>query len=275
MRKPNRLRIGIVGCGAIGSSLAQVVVKDFPGSARLSAVFDVQKEKSEKLAGQLKMRGLVCRDLGALIRSSDLVIEATHMRYACEIAHRVIARGKDIMVMSAGGILGRYEELRLKAGRTGAKIVVPSGAIAGIDAVKAAARGAIKSVVLTTTKSPRSFAGVAYVEKKKIKLDRIRRDTVIFEGTALEATRSFPQNINVAATLSMAGIGPKKTRVRIVASPRVSRNIHEIRIESAAGVVQTRTENVLHPRNPKTSYLAVLSAVAALKQILEPLKIGT
>lgn len=275
MRKLKRLRIGIVGCGAIGSSLAAAIVKNFSGQSVLAGIFDTQKEKSLKLARRLNMRSVPVRDLAALVRSSDLVIEATHMLFAYDIASRVIAQGKDVMIMSAGGILGRYEELRAKAAKRGVKIYVPSGAIAGIDAVKAAGMGKIKKVSLTTIKSPQSFAGVAYVQKKKIKLDRITADTVLFEGNAIQATRCFPQNINVAATLSMAGVGPRKTKVRIVASPKATRNIHQIEIESASGTVVTRVENVLHPHNPKTSYLAVLSAVAALKQILEPLQIGT
>jgi len=110
--------------------------------------------------------------------------------------------------------------------------------------------------------------------KKKIRLDNITQDTVIFQGSAAQAIRAFPQNINVAATLSAAGIGIDNTVVRIVASPGLTRNIHEVEIESEAGRIVTRTENLVHPDNPKTSYLAVLSAIATLKQILEPIKIG-
>ena len=128
---------------------------------------------------------------------------------------------------------------------------------------------------MTTKKPPKAFEGVTYLTKNNITLDGLTEDKVIFEGNADLAVFAFPQNINVAAAISIAGIGPEKTIVRIVASPHISRNIHEIEIESEAGKIFTRTENVIHPDNPKTSYLAVLSAIAALKGILSPIKIGT
>jgi aspartate dehydrogenase len=128
---------------------------------------------------------------------------------------------------------------------------------------------------LVTTKSPLAFRGVKYVEQRRIKLEGIKKDTLLFCGSAERAVKLFPQNINVAAVLSLAGLGAKNTRIKIVASPKAKKNTHEIIIDAVSGVVYTRTENILHPDNPKTSYLAVLSAVATLKQVLEPIKIGT
>ena len=177
--------------------------------------------------------------------------------------------------MSVGGIIEHYKELKVLAEEKRAHIFIPSGAICGIDGLKAANCGKINKVILTTKKPPKAFLGTPYILKKKIRLDNIVKDTIIFEGDASQAIRAFPQNINVAATLSMAGIGPEATMVRIVASPTVKRNIHEIEIESDAGKIIAVSENVIHPDNPKTSYLAVLSAIATLKQILEPIKIGT
>jgi aspartate dehydrogenase len=116
---------------------------------------------------------------------------------------------------------------------------------------------------------------VEYVQKKGIILEEIKEDTLLFCGSAEEAVRHFPQNINVAAVLSLAGLGEKNTQVKIIASPGVNKNIHEVAIVSDAAVISTRTENVLHPDNPKTSFLAVLSAIATLKQILQPVQIGT
>jgi len=141
--------------------------------------------------------------------------------------------------------------------------------------LKAAKAGGIKKVMLTTRKNPASFRGVEFIRKQKIDLDKIRKDKILFSGPAYEAVKLFPQNINVAGILSLAGIGADRTFIRIIASPLVSRNVHEIEIESEAGRIFTRTENVLHPSNPKTSYLAVLSAEAALAQILESSRIGT
>jgi aspartate dehydrogenase len=275
MRREKKLRIGVVGCGAIGSSLAKKIVSQFYRSARLSGVYDIASEKAEKLAVRCGSRALAASSLMDLIRRSDLLIEATHATSAFPIAAKTLNAFRDIMVMSVGGILAHYRELKTLAQKKGRSVFIPSGALAAVDSVKAAACGKITKVTLTTSKPVRAFSGVAYVVKKRIRLDRIKKDTVIFQGSALAATRAFPQNINVAATLSLAGIGAKKTTVKMVASPRLSKNIHEVEVDSASGRIISRTENVVHPENPKTSYLAVLSAIATLKQILGPVKIGT
>jgi len=268
------LKIGIVGCGAIGSSLAKTVISDFADKAELASLYDVDMQKAYSLSSGLD-RKIAALNLDDLISKVDLVIEATKADFAYEIAKKVISSSKDIMIMSVGGVIKNYKELRASAEEKGTRIYIPSGAICGIDALKAASRGKINKVVLTTKKPPKAFLGVPYVLKHKIRLDNLEEDAVIFEGSALQATRFFPQNINVAATLSIAGIGPEATVVRIVASPDINRNIHEIEIDSEAGKIIARTENVIHPNNPKTSYLAALSAIATLKQILDPIKIGT
>lgn len=258
------LKIGIVGCGAIGSSLARAIVSDFSGKAELVSVYDIDKKKILRLVNKFNNPRLATLSLDELIKGVDLVIEATEAKAAFDIAKKAISSSKDIMIMSVGGIIQYYKELEVLAKERNVRIFIPSGAICGIDGLKAVSFGKINKVTLTTKKPPAALA-----------LDNINEDTVIFEGDALTATRSFPQNINVAATLSIAGMGAQNTMVRIVASPHIKRNIHEIEIDSEAGKIFTRTENVVHPDNPKTSYLAVLSAIATLKQILEPIKIGT
>jgi len=272
---PKPLKIGIVGCGAIGSSLADAIVSDFSDRAELVSLYDINIEAIYKLSSKFNNQKLVALNLEDLINRVELVIEAAKADSAFEIAKKAISCGKDIMIMSVGGIIEHYKELEAKACTSGARLFIPSGAICGIDGLKAASCSKINKVVLTTKKPPKAFLGVPYVLKRKIRLDNLSEDTVIFEGNALLAIRAFPQNINVAATLSMAGIGPENTIVRIIASPNLTRNTHEIEVESDAGKIFTRTENMIHPDNPKTSFLAVLSAIATLKQILEPLKCGT
>lgn len=268
------LKIGIVGCGAIGASLAKAVVSDFSDKAELSSLYDIQIEKAHNLANKFNKK-LVALSLEDLISKVDLVIEATKSDVAFEIAKKAISESRDIMVMSVGGLIENYKELNCQAQEKGVRVYLPSGAICGIDGLKAANCGKITKVILTTKKPPKAFLGVSYIIGKNIRLDNIKEDTVIFEGSALQAVKAFPQNINVAATLSLAGIGPEATIVRIVASPCIDRNTHEIEIEGDAGRIITCSQNVIHPDNPKTSYLAVLSAIATLKQILEPIKIGT
>ncbi|MDD2927314.1 MAG: aspartate dehydrogenase [Candidatus Omnitrophica bacterium] len=271
-----KLKIGIVGCGAIGSSLAGVVVQEFSREAELCALFDVDSARAQGLSKALSGRANLAADnLKQLLRKSELIIEASSAKASWDIAKEALSAGKDVMIMSVGGIASRFAQLVTLAKNNRSKVYIPSGALCGIDGLKAAKAGRIKRITLTTTKNPGSFEGVKYVEARGINLKKIKRDIVLFSGRAGEAVRYFPQNINVAAVLSLAGIGVNKTRVRIIASPKVTRNIHEVRVESVAGNITTRTENVLHPDNPKTSYLAVLSAMAMLRQILDPVRIGT
>ena len=274
MTSEKKLRIGVVGCGAIGSSLVKAIVSDFSKEAELLSLYDIDIEKAYNLSAKLDKK-LAALNLEGLINKVDLVIEATKTDSAFDIAKKAISHSRDIMIMSVGGIIEHYQELKALAEEKKAHIFIPSGAICGIDGLKAAGCGKINKVILTTKKPPKAFLGAPYIVKKKIRLDNIDKDTVIFEGNAVQAIRAFPQNINVAATLSLAGIGPENTLVRIVASPTIDRNVHQVEVDSDAGKIIAVSENVVHPDNPKTSYLAVLSAVAVLKQILEPVKIGT
>ena len=272
----NKLRIGIVGCGAIGSSLAKFIKKDLRGRAVLSGLYDIDVAKSAALARLLSLdKRLAAGSLKQLALKSQLVIECASGQACRGIAETVLRSGRDIMIMSAGGVSGCLPVLSRLAKKHNARVYIPSGAISGVDALKAAALGKIKKVTLTTYKNPLSFSGVKFIKERGIDLSGIKKDKVLFCGPAAHAVKYFPQNINVAAVLSMAGIGPYKTLVKIVASPAVKKNIHEVRVESVAADITARTENILHPDNPKTSYLAVLSAEAVLKQILEPVRIGT
>ena len=269
------LKIGIVGCGAIGTSLAKAITRDFSDRAELSSLYDIEIEKAYKLSSAIKTKKIAALNLDDLINSVDLVIEAASGKSSYEIARKTVLAKKNIMIMSTGGIVDSYKELFVLAREKGVNIYIPSGAICGLDGLKAAGMSKINKATLTTRKPPSAFKGVAFVLKQKINLDQIKEDTVLFEGTALSAIKHFPANINVAAALSILGLGVSGTTVKIVAAPGVERNIHEVEIDSDAGTIFTRKENVIHPDNPKTSFLAVLSALATLKGILEPVRIGT
>jgi len=273
--KMRKLKIGIVGCGAIGSSLAKEIVMNFNQRASLSALFDIRPEKARFLSRKLTKSSKLCAgNLDILIKRSDLVIEASSAKAAWEIARKSLAGGRRVMIMSAGGMVEHADALLALAVKNNSEVYFPSGAIAGIDALKAANIAGVTKVVLTTRKNPAAFKGVEYAEKN-FKLTGLKKEKILFSGKAARAVKYFPQNINVAAVLGLAAIGMRKTQVRIIASPDVQKNIHEVLIESRAARIFTRTENILHPENPKTSYLAVLSAIAVLKQILQPVKLGT
>lgn len=268
------IKIGIIGCGTIGTEIAKAIDAKFKDRASLVAVSDIDKEKAKLLKNRLKIKSHIL-SIDRLIKKSDLIIEAASALVSGEVAKKAISAKKDIMIMSVGGIIKKYSALFNLAQKNNCKIYLPSGAICGLDGVKAASLGKIYKAELTTRKPAAALKGAPFIEENKINLDKITSETVIFEGSAEEAIKGFPANINVACALSIAGIGPKETKVKIIASPGYKSNIHEVVIEAESGRLMTRTDNVPSPENPKTSYLAVLSAIATLKQILETAKVGT
>lgn len=257
----------------MGTKIAQAVVAEFYSVARLFALYDIDSAKAHALSRKLKKRNIAAKSLEDLIKKSDFIVEAASGSVSADIARKAISRGRDCLIMSVGGLLDASDIFAL-ARKKGCSLHIPSGAICGIDGLKAHALARIKKVTLTTTKPPQALEGSPYVTKNKIDLSAIKKATEIFSGSAKKAVTYFPQNINVAATLSLAGIGGEKTRVRMVCAPGAG-NTHEIEIESEAGRTFVRCENEPSPDNPKTSYLAILSAIAALKRIFDPVKIGT
>lgn len=269
-----KIRIGIVGCGTIGSSLAEAIEKRFPEQAELLALCDIDKAKAEGLKAASSSDPQIL-SLDELVKVSDLVIEAASGKISFKVAQQALQHNKDVMLMSIGGILGRHEALFSLARSKGCRIYLPSGAIGGLDAVKAASMAKINSATLITRKPPQGLTGAPYLAQKKIDLASIKEETVIFEGSASEAVKGFPKNVNVCAVLSLAATGAQKTIVKIITSPEYTTNSHEIELEGDFGKLLTRTVNVPSPANPKTSFLAALSAIATLKNILDVVKIGT
>jgi aspartate dehydrogenase len=264
-----------VGCGAIGTSLVKAIQRDFRATAHVRAVYDIDPAKARQLLVSVRLPPrYAVRSLDALIRTSDLVIECAQASSAHTIACRCLKARRDVMIMSAAGVLEHVSALRRRAITSQRRVYIPSGAIAGMDAVRAAREAGITRATLETRKPPGAFIGVAYARKNNFSPASCRRDTVLFQGPAHRAVKFFPQNINVAAVLSLAGSGARKTVVKIIASPTEKRNVHEVRIESRAGNIVTRVENVVHPDNPKTSFLAVSSALALLRRIVDPVTVG-
>ena len=267
------IKVGIVGVGTIGLELARRCVTTFKEDVRLVGVIDADHDRERAVRKELRLSRKYT--LKQLVEAADLIIEAASASSAYPIAKQAMSQGKDVMLMSAGGIVRHQKEIYRIAKLHRTCLYLPSGAVAGIDALKSANVGTIKSVSLTTRKAPRGFIGAPYVVKNKINLDLITKDTLLFEGTVDKAVEGFPQNINISATLSMAGIGSKKTRVRIFACPGLPVHIHEVQVDGDFGSFVTRTQNLPSKNNPKTSRLAILSAIATLKRILGNVKIGT
>ena len=266
------LKMGIVGCGAIGSALARAIEQKFNNKACLVGLNDLDGDKAASLAGNLTKSPPVL-SLEALIRECDLVIEATGAKVSAEIARKALLSDRDVMIMSVGGLVG--SDVFDIANQRCRHIYIPSGAICGLDGVKAAAIGTISQATITTRKPPKGLQGAPYIVENKIDLEAIHEETLIFEGSAEEAIKGFPQNVNVAVSLSFAGIGIEKTRVRVMCSPHITVNSHEVVIEGDFGKLTTRTDSYPAPENPKTSYLAILAGIATLKGLLDYVRVGT
>ena len=267
------LKVGVVGCGTIGSEICRAI-DEGQVLARLVGISDIDRTKAEGLARGLQTSVPVMH-LTDLIQASDLVLEAASKAAAPAIIRGALERSRDVLIMSVGGLLEYAEEMLQLARRQGKQLYVPSGAIGGLDAIKGAMVGKVSRVTLTTRKPPRGLEGAPYVVEKGIDLKALKEPTIIFSGSAREAVPAFPANVNVAAALSLAGIGADETVVRILADPTCDKNIHEIEAEGEFGRLSVRMENVPSPHNPKTSYMAALSAIALLRRITASLVVGT
>jgi aspartate dehydrogenase len=268
----NKITFGIIGCGNIGGAMVKAAMERFTGNIRETIIYDLDAAKIVSMKKDFPQVTLAsCID--ELIGLSDLVFEAVSPDVSSAVLEKCVRAGKDVMIMSIGGVIGN-EKLLDEARSKGVKVILPSGAVAGLDAVKAMKISGIESVTLTTRKPPKSLKGAKYLEERGIDPDSIKKETVLFDGMAAEAIKAFPQNINVSAILSLSGIGPEKTRVRIISSPEYTTNSHEVTVKSKAGTLTALTDNVPSPSNPKTSYLAILSAISAIEDYFSPVRLG-
>jgi len=257
------VKVGIVGCGCIGSELCRAVDSGNV-QAEIVALNDITREHAEKVKKELRLKAPIV-SFEELLELSHVIAECAAADCAPKVVEAALSSGKTALIMSVGGLMQRpdlFDRVREDA----AHVIIPSGALAGVDAIEAAAVADIDAVTLTTTKPPAGLRGAPFIVREGVDLDSIVERTVIFEGSAIEAVSAFPQNVNVAATLSLAGIGPQRTRVEVVVDPAASANTHEVRAVGTFGTLVTKTENVPSADNPKTSCLAVLSAIAALRK---------
>jgi aspartate dehydrogenase len=201
------------------------------------------------------------------------VVAAPTQAHLQEIAPKALGAGRDLVVLSCGALLGRADWVAL-AERHGCRILVPSGAIGGLDAVKGGAIGPITAVTMESRKAPAGWAGAPWVVQQQIDLDAIQEETLIFEGPATAACPAFPANVNVLAALSLAGIGPERTTTRIYAVPGLTRNTHRVSVEGEFGSFQLEVRNV-PSENPRTGRLSYLSTIALLRDLGATMRVGT
>jgi aspartate dehydrogenase len=212
--------------------------------------------------------------LARLWEEADVIVECAPAAVLRELAEPALGNGRIVMVLSCGALLDNYDLVDL-ARRNRGRILVPTGALLGLDAVIAAAEGGIASVNMITRKPPEGLLGAPYLIAHNVDIAGLAEPRRVFSGTAREAARGFPANVNVAAALALAGIGPDRTKIEIWADPTVTRNIHRIEVESEAARLSMQIENVPSDDNPRTGRLTALSVVAALKKLVSPLAIGT
>jgi aspartate dehydrogenase len=263
--------VGVVGLGAIGRQLCRALDDGISG-LRLAGATARDRAKATDFLKSLSSPAPFL-SLDELIAASGLIVEASTQQHLQEVAPKTLEAGRDLVVLSCGGLLGRQDWVDLAAANR-CRILVPSAAIAGLDGVKGARVGAITSVTMESRKPPRGLAGAPWIEQQKIDLDAITTETLIFEGPATEACRAFPANVNVVAALSLAGIGPEKTRIKIFASPELPLNRHRIVVQGEFGRLVIEVENV-PSENPRTGKLSYLSTIALLRELGAPLRVGT
>ncbi len=258
------VRVGLVGCGNIGADLCIALQRGLI-PAEIVALTDIDDARARLLLNSFNLSASIC-GLDENAAMVNLLVECAHPAAVKDDVNAAIKYKRDCLILSVGGLM-EHPELMQEARKNNVQVCLPSGAMCGLDGIRAAMEAGLHHVTVTTRKPPKGLAGAPYLAEHGINVDNLTEATVVFEGSAREACKAFPHNVNVAATVSLAGIGPDETRVRVVADPHATVNSHEIVAEGAFGQLKTVTDNLPSPRNVKSSYLASLSAVAELRAV--------
>ncbi len=272
MASGEALRVGIAGLGAIGLPVARRLDAGIDGLA-LSVVSARDLDGARRRVADFATAPDVV-PAEALAEHADVVVECAPQAAFAAIVEPAARAGRIAVVVSVGALLDRLDLVDLAA-QNGGRIVVATGALLGLDAVRAAAEGEIASVTMVTRKPPASLAGAPYLVERGIELDGLDAPLKIYDGPAGAAAKAFPASLNVAAALSLAGIGPERTRLEIWADPGVTRNSHSIAVEADAARFSMTIESVPSADNPRTGRLTPLSVIATLRDLVSPLRVGT
>ena len=247
-------KVGIAGVGALGGIVAKALTDGLDGYV-LHAVSDASG----------KAMPVKTVDFKTLAEECVVIVECLPAAAVPDLVRETMPRGKTLVMISSCALV-LYPDIADIAKAGPGRIIVPSGALSGLDGVYAMAIDSITDSKIVSSKPPKGFKNAPYILEKKIDLDMIEKPTMIFEGNVLEAAKAFPANVNVAASLALAGIGPEKTKVEVWADPQAKGNSHEIIVKGPGSVIQAKIENVPDPGNPKSSMQAGYSIVAALKK---------
>lgn len=267
-----RIPVAVAGLGAVGFKVVAALEHGIPGLV-LTAVSARDLDRARERVGHFRAPPAVV-PVEALARHADIVVECLPPAIFQAVATPVLNRGGTLVPASIGALLAHDELIRL-ASRRGGRIIVPSGAVVGLDGLRAAAEAGLEEVRLVTHKPPSSFGGTVVTEGRTIETAAIDQPLCLFRGSAREAIRLFPVNVNVAAALSLAGVGPDKTQVEVWADPDTDRNRHAIFVRSRSNAFTAEVVNIPDPDNPKSSGITGYSIVAALRRIVGPMAVGS
>ncbi len=271
------MRVGIIGGGSIARLFLQHIRRGDLGDTQVVAIVGRSADsKGKTLADEYGVAFVTDRD-GLVAQRPDVVVEAASHEAVREHVEPLLAQRIAVIVLSGGALADDALRLRLEqaAITSGALVYVPSGGIAGLDALKAACIAGVDEVSITVINPPAAWKNIAFVGEQKIDLDKLTTAHVFYDGPARQGVPLFPQNVNIAAVLSMAGTGFDRTRLKVVADPTITRNTHLIEIKGKTGDITIKLQNVPAPDNPKTAWLACYSALAALKLVRSPIRYGT
>ena len=263
--------VGIVGCGAVGRAMLRAGDAGNLGIPVAGVNSRTASTAEDFLATLSKPPPYL--DLEELVKRSSLLVETAGGHVVPPLAQAAFGAGKDLMVISIGALL-EYPEVIEQARTSGCRLYAPSGAIAGLDGIKSACRGRVDRVEMVSCKPVAALEGAPFLIEHEIPVAGLTEKMEVFNGTAREACRGFPSNLNVSAAVSLAGVGPDLTRVRIVADPSLSRNCHDITVEGEFGLLQVHIENI-PSENPKTGRLTAMSIIQSVRDVVDPVRIGT
>jgi aspartate dehydrogenase len=267
------LKLAVAGLGAIGLAVARRVdAGELPGLLLIAAAAR-DHDKARKATAAFRAPPPMTT-LAGLAEVADVIVECLPAAHFAAVAEPAVANGRILMPLSVGALLDHWG-LVARAEETGARILVPTGALLGLDAVRAAAEGTISSVRMVTRKPPAGLAGAPLLVQRNISLAGLTAPLLVFEGSAREAIAGFPANVNVAVALSLAGIGPDRTRIEIWADPTVTHNTHSIVVTSNSSDLTMSIQNIPSLENPRTGRITALSALAALRRLTATLVVGT
>jgi aspartate dehydrogenase len=265
------MKVAIAGMGAIGRKIAKALDDGIPGMALEAVAVGNPQKASEFLTGLRRPPRVLA--LNALAQHADIVIESAPAAFLRELAEPVLQAGKDLVILSVGALLLNEDLIEL-AKAHGAKIHIPTGALIGLDAIIAAAEGEIHSVTMKSSKPPLGFHGAPFLVQRGIEVLGIKEPMQLYAGSAREAATGFPANLNVAIAASLAGVGVDRTKLEIWADPTITRNTHELVVESDAARLSMKIENI-PSENPKTGRITAQSVIALLRKMGGHLAIGT